>query len=168
MGAETVRRDNPFLTSHGLGPDPVRVVLSGTLDLPVRSHVFEPTAPTWILTKTGTSPVRTRALEKAGALVVRVPGRGQEADPHQVLLALGRRGITHLLVEGGGRVAACFLSAGLVDEVYLFVAPSFLGGKEAPTAMEGRGESRPSHAPRLKRAEIHRIGDDWLIHGFLL
>ena len=168
VGAETVRRDNPLLTAHGAGPDPVRVVLSSSLKLSAASKVFGPEAPAWVLAPQGAAPLKIRALEKAGVQVIRVPGGGKDVDLHQALLALGRRGITQLLVEGGGNVAACFLSAGLVDEVYLFVAPFFLGGKNALTSIEGTGWATPAQGLRLKNAKITRLGEDWLMHGFLV
>lgn len=167
VGGETVRRDNPLLTAHNAGSDPVRVVLSGSLNLDVKSKVFGPEAPTWILTHGEASSRRKFAFEKAGVQVISISGPGKEVNLKEVLLALGRRGITQLLVEGGGRVAGSFLSAGLVDEVYLFVAPFFLGGQEAPSTLQGKGWASPAAGPRLNRPEMTRIGDDWLIHGFL-
>ncbi len=164
VGGETVRRDDPLLTAHGVGPDPVRVVLSGSLNLKSDSKIFGSEAPTWIVTTTGASSVRARFLEKKGAQVIRIPSG---ADPHRILTALAKRGITRLLVEGGGRVAAHFLSAGLVDEVFLFVAPCFLGGEAAPTSIEGKGWATPVQGPRLRHADVKKIGDDWLIHGFV-
>lgn len=163
VGGETVRRDNPLLTAHGEGPNPVRVVLSGSLDLRLKSKVFGPESPTWVVTRAGAPSARVHALEKSGAQVIGVSGRTKSVDPEQALLALGRRGITQLLVEGGGGVAACFLSAGLVDEVYLFVAPIFLGGKDAPTTMEGKGWATPSEGMRLVDPTVTRLGEDWLI-----
>lgn len=166
VGGETVRRDNPLLTAHGVGPDPVRVVLSASLKINAGSKVFGPEAPAWVMTKTGASLVRARTLQKAGAQVIPVAGAGAGADPRRVLWALGKRGIAQLLVEGGGQVASCFLSAGLVDEVYLFVAPRFLGGDNAPTSVEGKGWATPAQGPRLRRPVVERIGGDWLIRGF--
>ncbi len=167
VGGETVRRDDPLLTAHGAGPNPVRVVLSGSLNIKTSSKVFGPEAPTWVMTKTGAPSVRQKKFEKIGAQVIPVTGVGGKADPRRILLALGKRGITQLLVEGGGRVASLFISAGFVDEVYLFVAPCFLGGEYAPTSVEGKGWAAPGEGPRLTRAEVKRIGDDWLFHGFL-
>lgn len=167
VGGGTVRRDNPLLTAHGAGSDPVRVVLSGSLNLDVKSRVFEPEAPTWILAHREASFRKKFALEKAGAQVISFPGPRKEVNLKEALSALGRRGITQLLVEGGGRVAGRFLSAGLVDEVYLFIAPFFLGGQEAPSTLQGKGWASPAEGPRLNRPEMTRMGDDWLIHGFL-
>lgn len=167
VGGETVRRDHPLLTAHGAGPDPVRVILSGSLNLDIKSRVFGPGAPTWILTHRESLPGRRRALEKVGAQVISLSGPGKQVNLKEALLALGRRGITQLLVEGGGQVAGRFLSAGLVDEVYLFIAPFFLGGQAAPTTLQGKGWSSPSLGPRLLSPEMKQIGDDWLIHGFL-
>ena len=65
-------------------------------------------------------------------------------------------------------MAACFLSAGLVDEVYLFMAPVFLGGKNALTSIEGTGWATPGDGVRMTNAKITRLGEDWLMHGFLV
>jgi diaminohydroxyphosphoribosylaminopyrimidine deaminase/5-amino-6-(5-phosphoribosylamino)uracil reductase len=167
VGGETVRRDDPKLNAYGAGPNPVRVVLSGSLDLSGKAKVFGPEAPTWVLTGRGASPSRVRNLERAGAQVISVPGGKAGVDPKRALSALSRRGVAQLLVEGGGGVAAHFLSAGLVDEVFLFVATRFLGGRQIPTSIEGRGWALPSDGPRLKNVEVSSLGEDWLIHGFL-
>lgn len=163
VGGETVRRDNPRLTSHGTGPDPIRVVLSPSLRLPVRSTVFGSDLPAWVLTDKDGNSVKVRGLEKAGVPVIRV----ERMIPRNVLTALARRGVTQLVVEGGGQTADFFLSAGVVDEIYLFVAPSFLGGKDAPTSLEGRGWTRPSEGPRLHRVSVTSLGEDHVIHGYL-
>ena len=49
VGAGTVIKDNPSLTAHGQGRNPVRIVFAGRRRLPKNSHVFNPAAPTWIL-----------------------------------------------------------------------------------------------------------------------
>ena len=166
VGAETVRRDNPALTAHGLGPNPVRIVLSGHLGLPPRAKVWRTDAPTWILTTEKASAVRRRRWERAGGAVVPVPGVRGVVDLKAALSTLARRGICQLLVEGGGKTAHAFLSKDLVDEVYLFVSPSFLGSG-GRSSVEGPGWTRPEKGPRLKGVTLSRVGDDGLIHGFV-
>lgn len=167
VGGETVRRDNPFLTAHGAGPDPLRVVLSASLDLDPRSRVFDRSAPTWVLTGPGASVSRRRRLEKAGTQVITVPARNGRVDVVQALAALGRRGVADLLVEGGGSTAASFLESGTVDRVYFFVAPFFLGGRTAPTSVDGAGWGRPDEGPRLKNVRVTQMGPDLLVQGDL-
>ncbi|HNA60845.1 MAG TPA: bifunctional diaminohydroxyphosphoribosylaminopyrimidine deaminase/5-amino-6-(5-phosphoribosylamino)uracil reductase RibD, partial [Elusimicrobiota bacterium] len=68
VGGETVRRDNPGLTSHGRGPDPLRVVLSSSLQFSPRAAVFAQGAPTWVLTGDSSPAARKKSLERRGAV----------------------------------------------------------------------------------------------------
>lgn len=108
VGAGTVRADDPALTSHGAGPDPLRVVLAGRRALPPRARVFSGPTP---------------------ALVYRA---SRPTDLRAMLRELGRRGVGTLLVEGGPTVHAAFLRAGLVDEARVFLAPKLLSGADDP------------------------------------
>ena len=74
-------------------------------------------------------------------------------------------GISRLLVEGGGETAACFLESGEVDEIYFFLAPLLIGGRDAKTAFEGRGFRKISEAVRLKNLKTEPIDRDLLIHA---
>jgi pyrimidine deaminase RibD-like protein len=75
-----------------------------------------------------------------------------------VLLDLRRRGVRRLLVEGGGRIHTAFLTADLVDELHLVVAPFFVGDAAAPRfALPGRFPHHPGHPMRL--AGVRQIGD---------
>ena len=75
--------------------------------------------------------------------------------------------VDSLFVEGGGRTAANFLQAGLIDEVYHVIAPRYLGGRDAVTGLEGRGWDSPDAGPQLVRAESFPLGDNLVVHGFL-
>lgn len=166
VGAGTVRRDNPALDAHGEGPDPIRTVLSASLDLPPAARVFRPAGLAWVLTRADAPRSRRLALEARGVTLIDAPGGAPgRVDPRRALAALARRGVGRLMVEGGGTTAAAFLDAGLVDEVYCFVAPGFLGGVDAPTSVEGRGVPTPAALRRLSRVNVSRVGTDLLLHG---
>ncbi len=83
-----------------------------------------------------------------------------------LLRDLARRGILSLLVEGGGTVHGAFVDAGLVDKVLIFVAPKIFGGP-APGPVAGTGVVHPVQAWRITRPEIRRVGEDFLIEGYL-
>lgn len=108
VGAGTVRADDPALTAHGAGPDPLRVVLAGRKGPPRRARVFQGPSPALVCRARGTA--RLRAL----------------------LGDLARRGVGTVLVEGGPTIHAAFLRAGLVDEARVFLSPKLLSGADDP------------------------------------
>jgi diaminohydroxyphosphoribosylaminopyrimidine deaminase/5-amino-6-(5-phosphoribosylamino)uracil reductase len=140
VGAGTVRTDDPRLTCRlPGGRDPLRVVLSGArLALPPRARVIAAGGPaTWVIAPADAPPGRVAALRRRGIDVLLLRGRRGRVPFASVVRALGERGITSLLVEGGGTVAAEALRARVVDRLVLFVAPMLLGG-------DGRRGGRPA------------------------
>jgi 2,5-diamino-6-(ribosylamino)-4(3H)-pyrimidinone 5'-phosphate reductase len=85
-------------------------------------------------------------------------GRGR-VELSEMLRRLGERGIERVLVEGGGELNWAFVRAGLVDELYVTIAPALLGGREAPTLLEGDGFSMDDRV-RLRLVEVDREGDE--------
>ena len=81
--------------------------------------------------------------------------------------ALGQRGITSLLVEGGGVLLGSMFDLGLIDKVVAFVSPVVLGGRDAPTPVAGAGADAMAAAVRLTRSETELIGDDVMITGYV-
>lgn len=146
VGIGTVLADDPALTSHGLGKNPVRVVLDSRLRTPRRARILDGKAPTWIFTA---SP---RKLP--GAETIRLKAEKGRIPLREVLAVLARRAVKTLLVEGGPGVHASFLAEGLVDEARVFVSPKLLSGA-----------SDPDQAPRLKKARLKKVGPDFLFYG---
>jgi diaminohydroxyphosphoribosylaminopyrimidine deaminase/5-amino-6-(5-phosphoribosylamino)uracil reductase len=140
----------------------VRVVLDSRLELPRRLAVFHPrsAAPTLVAHVTDRDPRLGPGVE---ALRCRATRDGRVSIP-DLLSRLAARGITHLLVEGGGEVSASFLRAGLVDRLILFVAPKMVGGDGIPW-LPGRGAKRMADATLLDVHEMRRAGDDIVIVG---
>jgi diaminohydroxyphosphoribosylaminopyrimidine deaminase/5-amino-6-(5-phosphoribosylamino)uracil reductase len=167
VGARTIRADDPRLTCRTRrGADPVRVVLCGPrLDLPVRARVFaRDGVPVWVVAPRGASRKRIAALERAGACVLLLPGRRGRVPFGRVVAALGARGVTSLLVEGGGEVAAAALGARAVDEVALFQAPIVLGAGGVP-AVGALAIAGPNRAVRLGAVRTEAVGRDLLVTG---
>ncbi len=125
VGTGTVLADDPELTCRlpGMGGrSPLRVVLDRHLRLPPTAKVFAP--PCWVLTLADEAP----ALRARGVEVITVPD-----DLAAALQILGGRGLTRVLVEGGGRLAASLLKAGLVDRLVWMRAPMAIGGDGIPS-----------------------------------
>ena len=88
-------------------------------------------------------------------------------DWRALLRHLGRRGVTHLLVGGGGDVLGSAFLANIVNEAYFFIAPILIGGKKAVGSVGGEGVAHLEKTPRFKRWSLERVGKDFLYHGTL-
>jgi diaminohydroxyphosphoribosylaminopyrimidine deaminase/5-amino-6-(5-phosphoribosylamino)uracil reductase len=163
VGAQTAALDDPELTARSRGRivhRPIRLVADTRLRLPPSARMLRG-APgsTWVLCGPGAPRARRRALEAAGARVLEVAREGDHLDLRRALRRLGREGLTEILVEGGGRLAAGLLRRSLVDELHWFTAPLVIGddGRAALGALEVRALAA---APRLAGVALRRLGDD--------
>ena len=110
--------------------------------------------------------MRCRALERAGARVVRASSDDGAVDLSALLAELGRGDTTSVLVEGGSALLGSLFDAGLVDKVVGFVAPTIIGGAEAPSPVAGAGARRIADAVRLSRVRTLHLGRDVAIVGY--
>jgi len=167
VGTDTVIADNPQLTCRlpGLGDhSPVRVALDRQLRIPLGARLLAEARqiPTWVVTLGSADPAREQALCDAGVIVIPAePDAAGRIDLGMALGLLGERGLTRLLVEGGGRLAAALLRAGLVDRLVWFHAPLLLGGDAVPAVAE-LGFDRLADAPAFERVSSETVGDDLL------
>lgn len=168
VGVNTVLKDNPRLDARlsGNGRHPVKVVVDSALRTPSRARLFGGRAPV-ILAVTKKAPPGRIAHFKGKAAVFVAKERGGRVDLEDLFRELGRRGIVRLLIEGGGEVAAAALERELVREIYAFIAPLIIGGREAVDAVGGAGAKRLRDAVPVKDAEIMRLGEDLLVWGKL-
>ena len=98
-------------------------------------------------------------LARRGAVLIATPQRGGRLDLRAALRELARRGLTQLLVEGGGELAAALLREDLVDELHWFAAPRLLGG-DARAALGPLGIARLADAVSLRDPVLRRLGPD--------
>ena len=165
VGGGTALADDPRLDVRLPGLEeraPLRVVLDGSLRLPT-SHDLVARAgaqPTLLFTRAGHPPERLQALEAAGVEVVEVSADEDGLlSVAEVLQALGRRGLTRLLVEGGGRLAASLLRADRVDRLVWFRAPTVIGG-DGLAAVGGFGLEHLADLSRFHRISVLPLGAD--------
>ncbi|WP_425310330.1 GTP cyclohydrolase II [Ammonicoccus fulvus] len=125
VGASTVIADDPRLTVRDCaGDDPVRVVVDPQGRIPLTAHVLrEADAPTlWLVGPDVAVPDSLPAHVTTGRLATAGP-----TDPAELLALLADRGLTRVLIEGGGRLVSAFVAAGEVDRLYLTTAPVLIG-----------------------------------------
>jgi diaminohydroxyphosphoribosylaminopyrimidine deaminase/5-amino-6-(5-phosphoribosylamino)uracil reductase len=165
VGAGTARRDDPRLDVRGLGiadRHPVRVVLSGGLALPRDGHLGRTVreTPLWLCHHAEAEPARRTAWTEAGAELIEVPFDAEgDLDLDAMLAALGARGLTRVLCEGGGRLSGALIDADLVDEIVTFGAGLALG--DGGVAAVGPMDiERLAAAPRFRLASLRAIGGD--------
>ena len=170
VGVNTVLRDNPRLTARdddgaNLGCQPLRVVVDGEARTPPDSRLLSELGRVLIATlkTTGDSAAR---LEAAGAEVLTLPERDGYVDLERLLEELGRRGVVNLLVEGGGTLLGSLFDQGLVDKTLAFIAPVIIGGRAAPSPVEGRGAGVVAEAIALRRVEVDRVEGDLMVKGY--
>ncbi len=170
VGAETVRSDDPQLTCRIRGGrDPLRVILDGRLSIAPTARICtqRSTAPTLIAVTDGhIQKEKQAALEAQGVQIVCFPSKDGQVPLPLLLAELGRRGHTSVLIEGGGRLAAAALRAGVVDKVLFFYAPLLLGGDGR--AMIGPLEiDRVAAAQKLHTMTVERVGKDLLVTAYV-
>jgi diaminohydroxyphosphoribosylaminopyrimidine deaminase / 5-amino-6-(5-phosphoribosylamino)uracil reductase len=139
VGIGTVLADDPLLTCRLPGMaarSPVRVVLDRALRMPGSSKLVHSAreTPLWVMTSDLAEAAAAMKLGAAGAQVMRVAAKTSPPglELPAVLRALSDRGVTRLMVEGGARVAASFVAAGLVDEAWLLRGPDAIGPDGIP------------------------------------
>ena len=144
VGAGTVRSDDPRLDVRDLGiadSNPVRVVVSGSLALPRDGHLARTAdqAPLWLFHDSEADDTRRRAWSELGADLIEIPFHPDgQLDLSAMMQRLGERGITRVLCEGGGQLAAALLHADLVDELVCYTAGLTLGAEAIPRSARSR------------------------------
>lgn len=164
VGAGTICADDPELTSHGKGRDPYRVIVDGRLRIGFGARVLrKKDGKTVVATCERADKGKALALEKAGARVL-VCGK-ESVDLKMLSYALNAMGLGRILVEGGSELNASALESGIVDRLYLFIAPKLVGGKDANGVIGGAGIRMMADATRLKNMKIRKVGPDFLIEA---
>ena len=165
VGGNTVRRDNPFLTSHQEGAhNPLRVVMSRSLDLPLNARLWDTeVAPTLVLTEVGANPNVQAKLRDLGVDVIEFAA----LTPDNAMAYFYERGFCNVLWECGGTLAASAIAQGAIQKVMAFIAPKIIGGNNAPTPVGELGFTTMTEALSLERVEVRLVGSDCLLEGYL-
>ena len=161
VGGGNVRADDPLLTSRGLrSPEPLRVLLSRSLDLPVQAQLWDQSVAPTLLVHGQDAPVEARDRFDALGLQRVVL---QACDPDSLLAVLAQRGCNRVLWECGPGLAAAALQQACVQELAAVVAPKLLGGESARTPLGLLGFQTMDEVVVLQGLRQQRLADDlWL------
>ena len=170
VGSGTALADDPELTARRgsrVVHRPVRLLVDSKLRVPATARLYRGgKQATWVLCGRAGAPGKRRALEKAGARLFGIPSRRGHVDLRLAMVEMARAGLTQILVEGGGTLAAALLREELVDEIHWFVSPKLIGGDGRP-ALAALALPRLAQAPELGDVRVRRLGDDVLVRGRL-
>ena len=157
VGGGTVRADDPLLTSRGRrSPEPLRAVLSRSLDLPDQAQLWQTAvAPTLVAHGPDADPQRLPAGPEGLELSV--------CDPLHLMEALAGRGCNQVLWECGPGLAAAAIRQGCVQEIAAVVAPKLMGGAAARTPLADLGFSTMAEVLQGSWHQSEPLEDDWLL-----
>lgn len=171
VGRGTVQADDPELTVRlvplrGARP-PLRVVVDSGLSIDLDCRLAQGGEPK-VIVAVGEVHDRKKAqvLKDRGVEVLVMPyDEAGRVDLGELLLALGRRGVAQLMVEGGPTLVGSLLRRGLVDRLFLFMAGKVFGDGKARSWAEGCVVEEPSQALRMQWRGLRRTGEDLLLEA---
>lgn len=167
LGIGTAIADDPQLDVRLPGleqRDPVRILADPRLRLPLTSKLARSARrqKLWLLVRGDADRGRQAAMRDLGAEVIETPMHPSgELDMAAAARLLAERGLTRVLIEGGGRIAAAMLRAGLIDRISAFRAGMVMGGDGTPS-IAAMGVEDPGAAARFTLRDVHRVGADVL------
>lgn len=160
IGIGTVLKDNPKLTTRlpEGGKNPIRIILDRELRTPLQSFVIQDdSAQTWIVIDKNIANERKARYNDSHVNLLEVD---EPYNLHELMNLLGELGITSVFVEGGARINDKFLTSRLVHQYIFYIAPTIIGGKDAPTCFHGTGFPHLRDAQQLTIESVEKIGND--------
>eukprot|EP00898_Chlorokybus_atmophyticus_P000409 jgi/Chlat1/1369/Chrsp119S01767 len=166
VGGNTLRRDNPRLTTRREGGhQPIRIVMSRTMELPEEANMWDVSqAPTIVMTETGTREEFQNRLRAHGVEVVTF----KELTPSAVMEYCYMRGFLQVLWECGGTLSAPAIADGVIHRVLAFIAPKIVGGVKAPQPVGDLNIQYMYNALSLSDVVFNQVGPDMMVNGYLL
>lgn len=174
VGIGTVLADDPLLTCRlpeqpgKQRRNPARIVCDSRLRLPPDAALVKTAreVPIYAAYVDG-EPDKAAALEAAGVHLLRCREKDGRVDLGDLMDRLAELELSGVLLEGGGALHWAALEAGIVQKVQAYIAPKLIGGADAKGPVGGAGFARMADARNLRNVELTRLGDDFLLEGYL-
>jgi 2,5-diamino-6-(ribosylamino)-4(3H)-pyrimidinone 5'-phosphate reductase len=173
VGIGTVLADDPSLTvkaeecrnnrlKRGVDEHPIRIVVDSRARIPPGASILRKgSGKRVVAVARKADPKKVEQLKKLATVII--AGEDDVDLPH-LMEELGTMGIQRVMVEGGGTLIAGLIAAGLVDEIYTYIGNIIIGGKDAPTLVDGPGVLLESEFTRLTLLEARKIESGILLH----
>lgn len=172
VGIGTVLADDPSLrlksselaaarVARGVSEHPMRVVIDSMAKTPPNGDIFKKGSGRRVIFVSAQAPMENVAELSKNAIVIRA---GESSvDLKKALEILYGMGIRKLMVEGGATLLWSFTSQELFDEIRIYVGALIIGGKDAPTFVDGAGFTREEEFPKLTLKSVERVDDGVLL-----
>ncbi|MDI6639846.1 MAG: 2,5-diamino-6-(ribosylamino)-4(3H)-pyrimidinone 5'-phosphate reductase [Methanocellales archaeon] len=157
VGIGTVLADNPSLTVKSGEKNPIRIVVDSMARTPVDAEVISRKGHAIIAVSKSAPCERVNALREKADIIV---AGDERVSLPELLSELKKKGINRLMVEGGATLNWSLISEGLVDEIYVYIGNMIIGGKDAPTLIEGVGFVDPM---KLELLSVERMDEGVLV-----
>ena len=173
VGVNTVLTDDPQLTVRcsfrgGMAKkQPLRVVLDACGRTPPVARVFNEPGNVLMVLGEKVNAVQKKVYVKLGAEILELPSKRGLIDLDKLMLGLGQKQITSVLVEGGATLLGSLCDRNLVDKATVFIAPIIIGGEKARTAIGGKGVDKVVNSLKLERVKTKRSDGDMMITGYI-
>ena len=163
IGGNTLRKDNPLLTTRGLKEiEPLRVVFTRTLDLPLKVKLWETElANTLVVYDSSTANEGNLKRIPKNVLVEKIPSD----DPKILARILAEKGCNKVLWECGPELATSAVKAGCIQEFITFLAPKIMGGENGMNPFSDFGFKSMNEVIKLDLQEIKYLNRDIYLRG---
>lgn len=169
VGVNTILRDNPGLEAWFSKRQPHKIVVDSQLSTPQEANIFSKNSSVIIFTlpvKPGQETENRKILAQK-AKIIEVKEKEGQINLKDMMKKIAQLEITNILVEGGGTLIGSLFDERLVDKILFFISPKIIGGKEAISSVMGRGVVRIDRAIKLRDVKLKRIGEDFLVEGYV-
>lgn len=169
VGVNTILRDDPKLNTWFSKKQPIKIVVDSQLSTPEKAKIFSADSKVIIVTLSSKPGQETenRGILEQKARILQVKEKDGQINLRNMMKKLAQLEITNIIVEGGGTLIGALFDEGLVDKVLFFISPKIIGGKDAISSVMGRGIARIDKAIKLKEVSLKRIGEDFLVQGYV-
>jgi diaminohydroxyphosphoribosylaminopyrimidine deaminase/5-amino-6-(5-phosphoribosylamino)uracil reductase len=169
VGVNTILRDDPKLDVWFSEKLPIKIVVDSQLSTPQNANIFSARNKIIIVTLSSRPGQETenRKILSERAEILEVKEKEGQVNLKDMMKKLAQLGITNILVEGGGTLIGSLFDEGLVDKILFFFSPKIIGGKESISSVMGKGVARIDKAIKLKDIILRRLGEDFLIEGYV-